>query len=683
MDNKRRPALSLGGDEQVEKETSPVKRQRQKAAAAAAVAAAPLDIPISPHYHVSWMHAAVVTCTAVSVKHGFVVTGDASGIVKFWKRQSVANPTIPQQQAAQLKNQQQQQQQHACMEFVKAFRAHADPILTISVDPAGDVCVSVSRTLLKFYDVRTFDAVRLISCADDSSIHLSQACAWFTTSDGTDCVAVGDAEKGTIYVFAPDQDHIQMSIQLHAAPLTCLAHNAAQKCMISADKAGILDVWNAHGSVGNDDTTRNGVQYSSKTDTDLYALLRKKTHAVALAVSANHFACYGADQKVRIFEHASGKIMVTLDERIQAYDKIYNSKPFLLDSMEYGKRAATERELEAESSVLGGDTADSSMPPQRLQIQLVSSANKTTSNLLIVPCMMGLKIIDWQRRKLVAVTGSADAGHLRFVSALWCGGGAHVDRQMQLARAAAAATHNKSTATSDKEEREGGPAILSDALLIATAYNQRRIYVFSHVDPVAASDAARDGDVDVLTKRDVWNEAPSTTDQLYYTPQQKQSSTDASKNTVRKAILRTTAGDIHIQLFAEHKLPKTIDNFVGHCKAGYYDGITFHRVIKGFMLQTGDPLGDGTGGESIWGHVFEDEIVPQLRHDRPFTVSMANAGPGTNGSQFFITVRTKKRPASVLAENDLRSHLFVFGLNTDRPCRRPGWMASTLCLVAL
>lgn len=95
-------------------------------------------------------------------------------------------------------------------------------------------------------------------------------------------------------------------------------------------------------------------------------------------------------------------------------------------------------------------------------------------------------------------------------------------------------------------------------------------------------------------------------------------------------------GDIHIKLFYS-ECPRTVENFVTHARKHYYDNVIFHRVIKSFMIQTGDPLGDGTGGESIWGGEFEDEFVKTLKHDRPFTVSMANSGPNTNGSQFFIT----------------------------------------------
>lgn len=100
------------------------------------------------------------------------------------------------------------------------------------------------------------------------------------------------------------------------------------------------------------------------------------------------------------------------------------------------------------------------------------------------------------------------------------------------------------------------------------------------------------------------------------------------------ALMKTTLGDIKILLFPE-AAPKAAENFVTHAKNGYYTGIIFHRVIPDFMIQGGDPTGTGRGGESIWGRSFEDEFSVDYHNIRG-ALSMANAGPGTNGSQFFI-----------------------------------------------
>ena len=97
--------------------------------------------------------------------------------------------------------------------------------------------------------------------------------------------------------------------------------------------------------------------------------------------------------------------------------------------------------------------------------------------------------------------------------------------------------------------------------------------------------------------------------------------------------ITTSKGDIHLNLFAD-ETPVTVANFVNLVQHGYYDGLVFHRVIPDFMVQGGCPLGTGTGGP---GYKFEDECTDKLKHDRPGILSMANSGPGTNGSQFFIT----------------------------------------------
>ncbi len=100
------------------------------------------------------------------------------------------------------------------------------------------------------------------------------------------------------------------------------------------------------------------------------------------------------------------------------------------------------------------------------------------------------------------------------------------------------------------------------------------------------------------------------------------------------AVIHTNMGDISVRLFAD-LVPNTVENFVTHAKNGYYNGIIFHRVIKDFMIQGGDPTGTGRGGESIWGRSFRDEFAVELHNIRG-ALSMANSGPNTNGSQFFI-----------------------------------------------
>jgi peptidyl-prolyl cis-trans isomerase B (cyclophilin B) len=99
------------------------------------------------------------------------------------------------------------------------------------------------------------------------------------------------------------------------------------------------------------------------------------------------------------------------------------------------------------------------------------------------------------------------------------------------------------------------------------------------------------------------------------------------------ATIETNRGNIVLELFAA-QTPRTVNNFVSLARDGFYDGVTFHRVIENFMIQSGDPTGTGRGGP---GYTFKDEFDPKLKHDKPGILSMANAGPNTNGSQFFIT----------------------------------------------
>ena len=116
------------------------------------------------------------------------------------------------------------------------------------------------------------------------------------------------------------------------------------------------------------------------------------------------------------------------------------------------------------------------------------------------------------------------------------------------------------------------------------------------------------------------------------------SALEAQNDMARKPVVvfETTLGQVEVALMS-NVAPQACENLISHAEAGYYNGVIFHRVIKGFMIQGGDPTGTGRGGESIWGHPFEDECTSDVQFTRPGLLAMANAGPNTNGSQFFIT----------------------------------------------
>lgn len=283
----------------------------------------------------------------------------------------------------------------------------------------------------------------------------------------------------------------------------------------------------------------------------------------------------------------TGKKSRVFDENLQIFSELQQEKQ-LLPNMEFGRRVAIEREVEKSDS-----------------LRMANAVFDDSGYFLLYSTMLGIKVVNVYTNRCVKILGKDE--NVRF-----CGIALHQEKSRE---DKAAVTLEVAAATNSSQE---GP--VSDPTLLCFGYKKNRFYFFTRREP-------SEDHID----RDVFNEKPSREEIIAATQD------SGPKILSENVVMHTTMGDIHLKLFPK-ECPRTVENFVTHCKNGYFNGHVFHRVIKQFMIQTGDPSGDGTGGESIWGGEFEDEFHHSLRHDRPYTLSMANAGPNTNGSQFFITV---------------------------------------------
>ncbi|KAJ2028419.1 Peptidyl-prolyl cis-trans isomerase cyp15 [Coemansia sp. S3946] len=473
------------------------------------------------------------------------------------------------------------------IEFVKDFRAHLSAVVAHSLSPDGQLFATTSvDKMVKIFDVTNFDMIGIVgvSC-------LPSALCWIRDPmDQSTCIAVADSESPTVFVFdyraSSEPKHTFSDI--HRVPVVLMAYSSAFKCVISVDKGGMIEYW----SVDESHKLPPTVGFSLKSQTDLYEFKKRKCVPSSLVLSSDGelFACTSVDDSsIRVFRVFTGKLYRRYSEAIDESNVIQRSDEsgmFRLDDMEFGRRLAIENELQ--KSTAG---------------KLSNAVFDESGKFLLFASLVGIKIVNLVANKVVRVLGKSES--CRFVSlALIQGttgdGGPRIDL---------AASSNPGARPADVHPT-----------LFCTAFKRNRFYMFTCDEPDHSGQEAG---------RDVFNERPTREEVSLATVPTK-------RQIAESAILRTTLGDIHFVLFPQHA-PKAVENFVTHSQSGYFNGVIFHRVIKRFMIQTGDPLGDGTGGESIWGKSFNDEFTPKLRHDRPYTVSMANAGANSNGSQFFIT----------------------------------------------
>lgn len=474
------------------------------------------------------------------------------------------------------------------IEFAKQYQAHEGHIRATASSPDGALYASVGDEqdkTVKIFDVVTFDLSSMLNLDEAASV-----ICWVHRRGSLPLLAVSIGKDVHIYDGRGDRpEPLKKLTGLHRSDVIAMAYNPSFDCVVSADASGMLEYWRPGDNYDKPDNV-----FKMKSSTNLFDFKKAKSapYCISMSPQGHQFATFSfPDRKVRLFDFASGKLLRSYDESIETLIAMQDAGTSLqkLDQNEFNRRLAVERDLEN--------------PAVRSRINICFDES---GNFIAYGSLHGIKVVNTTTNRVMRLYGK-DEPFRALNLAMYQGAPEHKG----VVTVSMAASSNPLLEAA--EER--------DPILFATGYGKVRFYMFTNEENPSKSD------------RDVHNEKPKQ-------PGKKQKNEQKQQVTGSAATIHTNMGDIHIKLFPQYT-PKTFENFTTHARNGYYNNTIFHRVIRRFMIQGGDPLGDGTGGTSIWGKEFEDEFHPDLKHDRPYTVSMANAGPGTNGSQFFITTAEK------------------------------------------
>jgi peptidylprolyl isomerase domain and WD repeat-containing protein 1 len=478
--------------------------------------------------------------------------------------------------------------QETGIEFVKHFRAHLGRVVDMATSSDGLLMCTISDDkAIKIFDVVNFDMISMMKLG-----YVPGCCEWvYGGGASVPALACCEAERPVIHIYDGRGSGEELAVldKVHYSSIVFMKYNPKFDVVVSADDKGMLEYW---GGPDQSYLFPTNVSFQYKTETDLYDFAKCSAQLCNLCFSPDGelFVTMATDRKVRVFRFKTGKLYRVFDEGLEIHKEQQQLNP-VISHMEFGRRLAMERDLEKTGTYA-----------------FSNAIFDESGNFILYATLIGIKVVNLATNQCARVIGKEDS--VRFLSVcLFQGKAGAANAPLTL-----------------EMEVSDNPTLLKtseDPTIFATAYKKNRFYLFTRREP----DENKSGD----GERDVFNEKPSKEEQL------AAAESEGKSAVTDQVVLHTTMGDIHINLFPD-RCPKSVENFCVHCRDGYYDGHVFHRVIKSFMIQTGDPTGTGSGGESIWGGEFEDEFHPTLKHDRAFTVSMANAGPNTNGSQFFITV---------------------------------------------
>ncbi|KAJ7863081.1 hypothetical protein B0H14DRAFT_2739235 [Mycena olivaceomarginata] len=461
--------------------------------------------------------------------------------------------------------------QESGIESVKRYRAHLTPVVAVSASADGQLfaTVSVDRTA-KVFDVVNFDMINIIQLG-----YTPHCCCWVhRRGQAQGLLAVSEEGTGVIRLYdgRGDDKPLETIENLHRFPVHLMTYSDRYDTVISADEGGFVEYWQPTEPFVLPKMSRG--LWSYKSETDLYEFKKSKSTPTCITLSPRLVVVF------RVFSFLAGKLTRKYDESLQAIQEMQQAGTAMskLDDMEFGRRLAMERELEMPG------------PDGHVPGRWSNAIWDESGAFILYPSLLGVKskVVNTVTNRVVRLLGKDEPVR-------WMKPQSKGVTTMAMAASANPILANKGA---------------RDPTLFCTGYKKQRFYLFTRSEP--------EDNID----RDVFNERPTREDQNVAT---NTIAAGGPSPLANSATIHTTMGDMHMRLFPA-QAPKAVENFVGHARSGFFEGIVFHRVIPKFMIQTGDPLGDGTGGSSIWGREFEDEFSDELRHDRPYT--------------FFITTTT-------------------------------------------